>query len=89
MSATTTVPEALSCSREVIAVFFGSGWDILAYNTDLQQAFNINVASNSDFEMKQDSWEFQSFISDDLKIFSQPFRCQEKDLVAPRVDWMV
>ena len=36
MSATTTVPDAFNCSREVIAVFFGSGWDILAYNTDLQ-----------------------------------------------------
>ena len=36
VSATTTVPDALSCSREVIAVFFGSGWDILAFNTDLQ-----------------------------------------------------
>ena len=82
VSATTTVPEAFSCSREVIAVFFGSGWDILAYNTDLQQAFNMYVAFNSKSEMKQGCWKFQSFISDDLKIFSQPFERPELYSVA-------
>ena len=83
VSATTTVPDAFSCSREVIAVFFGSGWDILAYNTDLQQAFNINVALNSEVRNETIFVGVPELYFSDLKIFSQPFQCPEKDLVAP------
>ena len=35
----------------------------------------------------QGCWEFRSFISDDLKIFSQPFERRELDLVWPQDGW--